>query len=124
MADFDDIEWPSFQLDSVVLRWHGGDLGFGDLAGEQPVPHGVSHGDISVHLIDGAGSGDDLSVETVGEHARGEPVVAVSMGDENVSEVLVAGLHPLAHSVRLLASERWVDQNGITVTVNQGGRQW
>jgi hypothetical protein len=46
------------------------------------------------------------------------------MGDENVSEVLVAGLDPVAHSLRLLASERWVDQNGIIVTVNQGGRQW
>jgi hypothetical protein len=50
-------------------------------------------------------------------------MVAVSVGGEDVGEVLVAGLHPVAHSVGLVAGERRIDQNGVVATVNECGRK-
>src|ERR1700746_818133 len=103
MAHFDNVKRPAFQLNSIVLRWHGRDGGLGNLAREQLVPHGLAHRHIAVHLFDRADGGDDLSVELVDEHACGEPMVAVSMGDEDVGELPVAGPDPLDYSLRLLA---------------------
>ena len=51
-------------------------------------------------------------------------MVAVSMGNEDVRELLVAGLGPVDYGMRLLTGERRIDQNRVSATVNQRGRQW
>jgi hypothetical protein len=119
VADFDNVEWVAFQLYAIVLRGHGGDVGLGDLAREELVPQCFPHRHIGVHLLDGAGGGDDLGAEPVGEHACGEPMITVSMGNEDMGEVLVAGLDLVAHGSALRGRKGRVNQNGGMVTVNQ-----
>jgi hypothetical protein len=62
-----------------------------------------------VHLLDGAGCGDDAGAEPVGEQVGGEPMVTVSMRDEDMGEVLVAGVHPVTHGPCLLAGKWRID---------------
>src|ERR1700745_3486740 len=124
MADFNDVEQVPFQLDSVVFRNCRGDSGLGDLARKELVPNKLAHRHIAVHLVDSAGGGNDFGTESVGERAGREPVVAVSVGDEDVGEVLAARLYPVPDGAALVKGERRVDKNSVVITMNQSGRQW
>jgi hypothetical protein len=58
-----------------------------------------------VHLRDRARGGDDTGAEPFGEQPGGEPVIAVAVGDEDVSQVPALPGDPVAERTRLVRRE-------------------
>jgi hypothetical protein len=94
VPDFDDDEVMTLQSEAVVGYWGCGDRGRRDLPGISLVPHELAAGRVVVHLLDGAGRGDDRRVEPIGEDTGGEPVIPVAVGGDDMGHVLPAGLDP------------------------------
>src|SRR5262249_23801029 len=94
--------WPSsaMRLSSGVIAV----TGWRDLSREQLVPQCLAECAVAVHLLDGSGRGNHLGPEALGQDTRGEPVVAVSVSDEDVRQVLSAALHPAANGLGLVDS--------------------
>jgi hypothetical protein len=72
------------------------------------VPEQRPQSDVGVHLRDRARRGDNACLEPLRQQSGGEPVIAVAVGDEDVSDVPALSGDPVAERTRLICRHRGV----------------
>ena len=122
-AGLDDLQPVSLQLEELGAE-RLGVCDFGDLSREQLLPEllTVPRPALDVRNGDGAMGGDGLGFrKRLLELADAEEVIAVAVGDVDVSQALAEGPHPLDQLGVLLDRGVGVDQYRVLVAVDQGG---
>lgn len=120
-ADLDDRQVVAFKGEAVARDRHRGDRRGRDARVHlvHLVPEERPRGEVRVHLRDRAGRGDDAGPEPFGQKSGGEPVIAVSVGDEDVSEVPAPGGDPVAEHARLIRRHPGVREHRVIGPVDQ-----
>jgi hypothetical protein len=117
-ADLDDHEIVPLHRKAVVRHRHRShrrrDQPWVDL-----VPEQRAHRDVAAHLGDRPGACDDARPEPFGQYPGGEPVVAVTVGDEDVGQVLALLSDPVPERPRLVERHPRVGEHRLLTPIDQ-----